>query len=131
MSITKAYAVLCVSDLARARSWYQKLFGKAPDLSPMPEVHEWYFGQGGVQVVDDPGRAGRGMLTLITDDLEAIRAELEQKGLALGKASGGDFARIAQIQDPDGNLITFAQPGPAQQRMHIQPDTAQAAAAPS
>jgi hypothetical protein len=29
-------------------------------------------------------------------------------------SSGGDFARIAQITDLDGNQVTLAQPGPGQ-----------------
>jgi predicted enzyme related to lactoylglutathione lyase len=118
MSIVKAYATVSASDLGRAKAWYEKLFGRGPDLTPMVEVHEWYFGEGGVQVVDDPGRAGRGMLTLIVDDLESTRGGLTQRGLALGPSSGGEFARIAQIEDPDGNLVTFAEPGPAQRAMH-------------
>jgi len=54
------------------------------------------------------------MLTLIVGNLEASRSTLQSRGLSLGSASGGDFATIAQISDPDGNQITLAQPGPAQ-----------------
>lgn len=112
MEVAKVYAVVSTADLARARDWYARLFGRDPDLSPMPEVREWHFGDGGVQVVDDAERAGRSMLTLIVRDLDAARGALQSRGLAL--ASGGDFARIAQIADADGNHVTLAQPGPAQ-----------------
>lgn len=37
----------------------------------MGEVYEWYFGDGGVQLVDDAKRAGNSMLTVIVSDLEA------------------------------------------------------------
>lgn len=114
MSIAKAYAVVSTADLVRAREWYSRLFGRAPDLTPMAEVHEWYFREGGVQVVDDPSRAGRSMLTLIVTDLAGARTDLQSRNLALGPQSGGEFAMIARISDPDGNQITFAQPGPAQ-----------------
>jgi hypothetical protein len=35
---------------------------------------------------------------------------MQTRDLVLGPASGGDFAAVAQIADPDGNRITFAEP---------------------
>jgi hypothetical protein len=112
----KIYGVVSVSNMQQSRGWYTSLFGREPDLSPMPEVHEWYVGNGGLQVVDDPRRSGQSMLTIIVDDLERIRVDLQARKLTLGASSGGDFATVAQISDPDGNQITFAQPGPAQKK---------------
>lgn len=118
MPIDKVYGVICTADLASAKEWYTSLFGRAPDLTPMAEVHEWYYGDAaGVQLLDDAARAGQSRLTLIVDDLEGARAGLGARGLALGKASGSDFATVAQIEDRDGNVITFAQPGPAASRV--------------
>ena len=114
MQPQKLYAVISTANLDRAREWYGKLFGREPDLTPMAEVHEWYVGDGGLQVVDDAERAGRSMLTIIVDHLESTRADLQSRSLLLGPVSSGDFASTAQISDPDGNLVTFAQPGPAQ-----------------
>jgi hypothetical protein len=37
---------------------------------------------------------------------------VKERGLALGPSSGGGFATVAQIADPDGNIVTFAEPGP-------------------
>ncbi len=116
MAITKAYAVVSVADLAKSRSWYTKLLGREPDLQPMAEVDEWYFGDGGIQVVQDANRAGRSMLTLLVDDLDDVTKELEARGLRLGKSASSDFASLAQIVDLDGNQVTFAEPGPAQKR---------------
>jgi predicted enzyme related to lactoylglutathione lyase len=118
MSITKAYAVVCTKDLGRAKDWYSNLFGRQPDLTPMAEVHEWYFGEGGIQLLDDAEQSGRSKLTLIVDDMDAIRRELEERGLRLGEASSGDFATVAQITDPDGNIVTFAEPGPSATEMN-------------
>lgn len=114
MSIVKAYSVVSTADLATARVWYAKLFGREPDRTPMSEVHEWYFGDGGVQLVQDRNRGGHSMLTLIVDDIDESRRSLAQRGLALGPESGSDYATIAQIKDEEGNVITFAEPGPAQ-----------------
>jgi hypothetical protein len=112
--ITKVYAVVCTAQLGRAHQWYARLFGRTSDLHPMAEVHEWHFLNGGVQLVADAKRAGRSMLTLIVSDLDAVRADLQSRDLSLGPPSGGDFAIVAQIRDPDGNQITLAEPGPAQ-----------------
>jgi hypothetical protein len=79
----------------------------------MAEVHQWYFGDGGVQLLEDAHCAGRTKLTLIVSNLEETRAGLTNRGLTLGAASGGDFATVAQIEDLDRNIVTFAEPGPA------------------
>jgi hypothetical protein len=112
--ITTIYAVISTARLARAHDWYARLFGRRSDLHPMSDVHEWHFPNGGVQLVADAGRAGSSMLTLIVNDLDAVRADLRSRRLSLGPASGSDFATVAQIRDPEGNQITFAEPGPAQ-----------------
>jgi hypothetical protein len=114
--VDKVYAVISTARLDQSKEWYTRFFGRAPDLHPMAEVHEWYFGNGGLQLVDDAKRAGSSMLTVIVPDLEASRAALQSRQLSLGSSSGGDFARIAQITDLDGNQITLAQPGPAQRK---------------
>jgi len=82
----------------------------------MAEVHEWYFGQSGVQVLLDAKHAGSSMLTLIVEKLDEVRSVLIQANLQLGPTSSSDFASIAQITDPDGNLVTFAEPGLAQRQ---------------
>jgi hypothetical protein len=108
--ITKVYAVVSTAQLSRAHEWYSRLFGRNSDLHPMAEVHEWYFVNGGVQLVADAERAGRSLLTVVVSNLDVTRAEMQTRDLALGPASGGDFATVAQIRDPDGNQITFAEP---------------------
>jgi predicted enzyme related to lactoylglutathione lyase len=110
VNMDKVYAVISTRRLEQAKDWYARLFGRGPDLHPMGEVYEWYVGDGGVQLVDDAKRAGQSMLTVIVSDLEASRAALQSRQLSLGRSSGGDFARIAQISDVDGNQVTLAQP---------------------
>jgi uncharacterized protein YndB with AHSA1/START domain/predicted enzyme related to lactoylglutathione lyase len=114
MAIAKIYGVVCTANLATAKAWYTRLFGRAPDLSPMSEVHEWHHERtAGLQLLADGIQAGHSKLTLIVSDIEETRAALSARGLALGTSSAGDFATVAQIADPDGNIITFAQPGRA------------------
>jgi hypothetical protein len=114
VTVDKVYAVISTGHLDQSKEWYTRFFGRAPDLHPMAEVYEWYVGAGGVQLVDDATRAGQSMLTVIVPDLEDCRRALQSRQLTLGSSSGGDFARIAQITDVDGNQVTLAQPGPAQ-----------------
>jgi hypothetical protein len=74
-------------------------------------VHDGYFGDGGLQLLHDAERAGRTKLTLLVRDLEKTRSGLTRRGLKLGPASGGDFATVAQLEELDGNISTFAEPG--------------------
>ena len=56
----------------------------------------------------DPARAGRGLLTLIVDDLDGVLAERGLEPDAWETIAAG---RKAIFYDPDGNSVTFAQVG--------------------
>jgi catechol 2,3-dioxygenase-like lactoylglutathione lyase family enzyme len=111
MTVSTVYAVISTANVDAARDWYERLFGRAADREPMAGVLEWYFGSGGVQLVADAQRAGCSLLTMIVSSLERTRADLRIRRLTLGPATAGDMAAIARIRDPEGNLITFAEPG--------------------
>ena len=113
MTFSTVYAVVSTANLEAARDWYERLFGRSADREPMSGVLEWYFGSGGVQLVADAPRAGYSLLTMIVSSLERTRADLRIRRLTLGPASGGTIATIAQIRDPEGNQITFAEPAGA------------------
>ena len=107
MNVTHVFAGLPVADLERSLEFYERLAGRPPDGRPNESEAVWQFADGGlVYVVSDPERAGRGLLTLIVDDLDAALAELAERGVAAGDvvelASG---ARKATIVDPDGNEL--------------------------
>jgi predicted enzyme related to lactoylglutathione lyase len=112
MTVTTVYAVISTKHLDEAHAWYARLFGRASDFHPMPALHEWHFGQSGVQLVANNGGAGSSMLTIIVNDLAEARREVESRGLSMGPTSRGNFAAFAQIADLDGNQITVAQPSP-------------------
>lgn len=110
MIIKNAIASLAVKDLESAAAWYQRLFGRPPDSTPMPEVVEWKFERGGwLQVYQLPDRAGRGSVTLAVDDIDALAAHLQERGIGAGKRSSGNRVKTLMIPDPDGNSIAFAQ----------------------
>ncbi len=100
-------AVVPVSDIARARAWYEKLFGRPADNTPMPVLAEWQVVPGGwVQVFVDEGRAGSGLLNFAVDDLEAHVDAATDRGLAPGGIEDvNKGVRLSTIHDPDGNVI--------------------------
>jgi predicted enzyme related to lactoylglutathione lyase len=69
---------------------------------------------GWVYVVADGARAGDALLTLLVDDLDAYVAEIAGRGLAVDSIETlRGVGRRAEITDPAGNRITFAEVRPA------------------
>jgi catechol 2,3-dioxygenase-like lactoylglutathione lyase family enzyme len=111
MKLQKAYTALRTADLAAAEGWYTKLFGRRPDYRPMDTMVQWELSDhGGVALSTDDDIAGRGVMFLIVDDVAAERRRLQGLGIALGDDMKGDYSTLAQVRDPDGNLITLATP---------------------
>ena len=92
MKVEKIYPSLLVADLAAAERWYTDLLGRGPDHRPMPTLLHWeLFGEAG-----------------LIADLAAERRRLESAGIVLGEYIAGDYSTLAQVRDPDGNLVTLA-----------------------
>ena len=102
-------AVQCVDDFAAATAWYERFFGRPPDTRPMDGLAEWIAGSGGIAVFRQAETAGSGFVTIVVGSIDAQRAELAGRGLDLGPRQPGGEAGIAQIRDPAGNTITFAE----------------------
>lgn len=113
MTITSVLAVVVVTDAKAAQPWYEQVLGKPADLTPMPSLAEWRLADGGwLQVVSDAGQPGASMLTLEVDDLDATMAQLRERGVDIDEMDLGDrddSLRLAQVTDPDGNVVTFAE----------------------
>ena len=110
MPIENAIASVAVKDLKSAVSWYEKLFERSPDSTPMPEVAEWKFPRGGwLQVYQLPERAGHGSFTLAVTDIEKVIEHARKLGLDTSQTSLGVQVKTLMIQDPDGNSIAFAE----------------------
>ena len=112
MAVTYVFAGMGVADHASARGWYERLFGRPPDLVPNENESAWQLSETGwIYVVGDAARAGRALLTLLVDDLDSHVAELRERGLAIGGIETiPGTVRTAGIDDPDGNRITFGEP---------------------
>ncbi len=111
MNVQKIYTVLLATDLATAEGWYTKLLGRGPDYRPMDTLVQWeLFDQGGVALSTDDLIAGKGVMFLVVDDVAAERRRLQSLGIVVGDDIEGDYSTLAQVRDPDGNLLTLATP---------------------
>jgi glyoxylase I family protein len=116
------HASMLVSDLARARAFYENMLGLTP--SPVrPELSfdgVWY--EIGAQqihllalpnpdpVEDRPVHGGRDRhIALATNDLTRLKQTLDQAGVAYILSSSGRPALFCR--DPDGNAIELIQQG--------------------
>jgi predicted enzyme related to lactoylglutathione lyase len=113
MAVTHLFAGIPTADFASALEWYERFLGRPPDRFPKAEEAVWQVAETGlVYLVADRDRAGRTLITLIVDDLEARSQELAQRGIELHPATtlpGG--VRTTTIEDPDGNRIQLGQLG--------------------
>jgi predicted enzyme related to lactoylglutathione lyase len=110
MKIDNAIASVAVKDLKAVTAWYEKLFGRRADSTPMPEVAEWKFERGGwLQVYELPERAGAGSCTLTVRDIAGVISHLRSLGIDSSQASSGAKVKTVMITDPDGNHLAFAE----------------------
>ncbi len=110
---------ITVSDFAKAADWYTNVLGCQPIYamaemgwgeftSPVPGVNIGL----GTQQDGEPIPAGGGAtITFGVEDIDAVRAELEGKGVAFDGPTYGveGMVRLANFKDPDGNMLMLAQ----------------------
>lgn len=109
MDVTEVMAQLIVADLDEATAFYSSLFGRPPDANPMAKLHEWHVdGAGGIQVYEEPERAGKSGATIAVGDLEAAVAALDAAGIDHDPIAEADYVRIVVLADLDGNRIVLA-----------------------
>jgi catechol 2,3-dioxygenase-like lactoylglutathione lyase family enzyme len=112
VTIKAVLAGVAVADFDSARSWYERLLERPPDVIPMDGLAEWYFPEtGAIQLIHDADRAGRALLTVEVDDLQDEVSSLEGRGLGPGAIDDttSDKVKFAAITDPEGNTITLVE----------------------
>lgn len=112
VALAHLFAGVPVARLEPARAWYERFVGRPPDMVPNEREVVWRLTEGGsIYVVADESRAGRGLLTLMVEDLEAEVAALAARGIATGEVetAPGKYVRTV-VEDPDGNRIQVGQP---------------------
>jgi catechol 2,3-dioxygenase-like lactoylglutathione lyase family enzyme len=108
MTVTHVFAGLPVTDLEPALDWYERLLGGPPAMLPNESEAVWQLAESAlIYVVEDPERAGNGLLTLIVEDLDAVLAQTGLRPESVEPVAG--VGREALFLDPDGNAIKFAQ----------------------
>ena len=109
MNLEKSYPSLLTTDMAAGEAWYTRLLGRGPDYRPMPTLLHWEFsGDSGLMLSSSKEIAATGAVFLYVSDLAAERRRLQGAGIELGDENQGDYSTLAQVRDPDGNLITLA-----------------------
>jgi catechol 2,3-dioxygenase-like lactoylglutathione lyase family enzyme len=110
VAFTHAFAGIAVSDYAAAYGWYVRLFGRAADMFPQDAEAVWRLTAGSsVYVVGDAERAGYGLVTLASADLDGLANRLQADGLVFTWDRGGDAPVRLIVDDDDGNRIVFFQ----------------------
>lgn len=111
MQIQGIYAALATAGMDSAEKFYTRLFDREPDDRPMDGLIQWRDVAGAnIQIFHDTKNAGSGRLTIVVPEMDKARRSLEEIGVKLSDDSEGDYGRIAQLADPDGNRITLAEP---------------------
>jgi catechol 2,3-dioxygenase-like lactoylglutathione lyase family enzyme len=111
MKIQGLYAAVYVNNLTSSSEFYARVLGRKPDDKPTETLVQWRgFGSAGIQLFQDPSKAGKGIMTLVVRDLAATKSLLDAHKIKIDRIQQGDFGKITHITDPDGNLITLAEP---------------------
>jgi catechol 2,3-dioxygenase-like lactoylglutathione lyase family enzyme len=123
-------AAIAVSDMTRARAFYEGVLGLTPATDHEPADNVRYAcGEGTLVHVFTTPHAGTATSTVAgweVDDIGRVVAELAARGVVFERYDGpglrtdargvatfpGDN-HVAYFKDPDGNVLSIAQPGPA------------------
>ena len=103
------FAGIPVTDFEAARAWYERLLGAEPSFLPHATEAVWELCEGrSLYVVEDAERAGRAILTVFVDDLDARVVAIAARGLEPDElVTYPGKARKAIYRDPDGNELGF------------------------
>jgi catechol 2,3-dioxygenase-like lactoylglutathione lyase family enzyme len=107
--VDELFAGIAVADFPRAREWYRRLFGRDADVVAHDREVLWQVsGTGWLYVVEDAGRAGRGLVAIVVPDLDRALRDLASRGIGSDPVTHeGEDARKAVVPDPEGNAIAF------------------------
>lgn len=101
MRVTHTFAGIPVSDFDAAVAWYERLFGRPPDVLPHEREAMWHVGDASsIYVVLDAPRAGSALVTLAVDDLAEHPTEPGPGGMPTAVLDDLDGNRIKLFEDP-------------------------------
>src|SRR5262245_5199777 len=115
MEVTHVFAGLPVRDYEGARSWYERLFGRPPDMLPTAGEAVWQLSSSGlVYIVADRPRAGSGLLTIAVNRLDEHLAVLAEREIPTRTETLANGMRKVSVSDPDGNTISLFETPPGE-----------------
>ena len=96
-----------MSDTTAAAEWYERLLGSAPAFWPHEREAVWILAEHrALYVVEDAGRAGRGLVTLMVVSLDELLAAAGARGVVPVRVEEYDGGvRKAVFHDADGNEV--------------------------
>ena len=103
------FAGMRVTDLAAAQAWYERLLGAEPSFHPNDAEAVWELAeQRFLYVMQDPERAGDGLVTLFVTDLDERTAGIAERGIEPAEREQySNGVRKVTYRDPDGNEIGY------------------------
>jgi predicted enzyme related to lactoylglutathione lyase len=118
-----AFTMYPISDVARARKFYEETLGlKRGSMSNQGDTHwiEYDLPQGGclalTNFMDEPSSAAGGTIALEVEDIEKLMADLKAKGVTFkGDIIHSPVCRMAVCLDSEGNSILLHQLKPKAQ----------------
>ncbi len=114
MDVDVAFTGVAVSALDTGRDFFEQLFGRPADIIVNQDEVMWRVNDAAwLYVVVDPVRAGRALVALSVDDLDATLADLDARGVRPETvAEVGDAGRKATFCDPEGNTVALIEVRP-------------------
>ena len=103
------FAGIPVDDFAAALTWYHQLFGSPPTFFATDTEAVWELADyRSVYVEQRPEHAGHAMHTFLVDELDALVAQITERGLEpTRRETYENGVRKMTYHDPDGNEIGF------------------------
>jgi predicted enzyme related to lactoylglutathione lyase len=109
MDVDVLFAGIAVTDFEEAQAWYERFFGRVPDIVANDEEVMWQVTGGGwLYILRDTQHAGNGIVAMAVSDIEETTSAIEARGVASGPIEReGEAGRKALVRDPDGNSIAI------------------------
>ena len=113
MAVEHLFAGIPVSDRDAAVEFYERVFGRPPDLVPNDQEAAWRVTDSGwVCLYAGGGPAASAPHTLLVDDLDGFLTDVAERGIATGPVEAiGVSVHQSVITDPDGNRLKVGQVG--------------------
>jgi catechol 2,3-dioxygenase-like lactoylglutathione lyase family enzyme len=108
--LTHLYAGVPVTDLDASIDWYTRFFGRPEDFRAGDEVLWEVTERATLFIEPNATQAGTGRITLSVTGLNELLEELASRGIGHEPIETyANGVRHANVPDPDGNAIAFAE----------------------